>query len=368
MCNGIPNRTGWLNAHSPLRAIGLALLLSAFMSACVSVEEGAGEKKQTLQWPEPPDSPRYVYQATIRNANDIRVESSQDRMRRMALGTGISIEPAFDKPTSIAARRGRIYVTDSVKRNVLVFDIPRGKTFEIGLRPPGNLIKPIGIALDDNGHVYVADTTRRQVLVYDQLGLHLKTIGQPDELDHPSGVAVSPSGDRIYVVDRGSNEHDKHQVLIYDAEGKILRILGPRGDKPGEFNVPVQAAVAPDGTLYVLDAGNFRVQAFDREGNHLRSFGEVGRSIGQFARPRGIAVDPEGNVYVTDGTFANCQVFNPQGSLLLAIGESGLKDAPGRFRLPIGVAVDETNHVFIVDQFFEKIEVLRKLSEEEVRK
>ena len=71
------------------------------------------------------------------------------------------------------------------------------------------------------------------------------------------------------------------------------------------------AAVAADGTLYVLDSGNFRVQAFDREGTFLRAFGKAGVNTGNFARPRGIAVDDEGRIYVSDASFNNFQIFQP---------------------------------------------------------
>ena len=87
------------------------------------------------------------------------------------------------------------------------------------------------------------------------------------------------------------------------------------------FNLPSDAVVAPDGaTLWVLDAGNFRVQAFDREGRFVRAFGSVGHNVGQFARPRGLAVDRDGLVYVSDAAFCNVQVFQGDGTMLLAIG------------------------------------------------
>ena len=76
-------------------------------------------------------------------------------------------------------------------------------------------------------------------------------------------------------------------------------------------------------------------------------------------------VDDEGNVYVSDTVFGNVQVFNSDGELLLAIGERSLEDGPGKFLLPAGVAVDETGRLYVVDQFFHKVEVIRRLTDEE---
>ena len=342
-----------------------AVLLLALLAACASTMEEKAEAPEVLVWPSPPDLPRFAYETTLRSVADIAVDSEDMALRRQLTGETQSNAPAMSKPFGVAARNGKIYVTDTVARNVAVFDVPRHKVYYMGVQKPGNLLKPSGIALDKAMNVYVADVTAQQVYVYDHLGGFLRSIGSKEDLERPTGVAVSADGDRIYVIDRSYNENVNHRVVVYNAEGKKLFVIGGRGLVEGKFNVPVQGAVGPDGTLYVLDAGNFRVQAFDRDGKFLRAWGGMGNNIGDFARPRGIAVDNEGNVYVTDGTFANVQLFNPQGQLLLTIGSQSDKDKPGRFNLPAGVAVDETGRVYVVDQFFNKVEVIRRIPQEE---
>ncbi|HEC18279.1 MAG TPA: hypothetical protein ENI97_02935, partial [Gammaproteobacteria bacterium] len=83
------------------------------------------------------------------------------------------------------------------------------------------------------------------------------------------------------------------------------------------------------------------------------------------ARPRGLAVDRDGNVYVTDAAYRNFQIFNPQGKLLLSIGDEGLEDKPGQFALPAGIAVDERGLVYVVDQLFMKVDVFRRIPQQE---
>ena len=347
-----------------LRKTGMVLLLG-LLAACAGTLDNKTGTAEAILWPSPPDLPRFAYETTLRSAADIAVESEDTILRRQLTGETQNRAPAFSKPYGVAARNGRIYITDSVMRNVTVFDVPRHKVFYIGVQTPGKLIKPSGIALDKEMNVYVSDVSGQNVNVYDSLGLFLRSIGDKADLVRPTGVAVSPSGDRIYVIDRSYNEMASHRVVVYDNTGRKLFVIGERGGKAGQFNVPVQGAVAPDGTLYVLDAGNFRVQAFDRDGKFLRTWGNAGNNIGDFARPRGIAVDDEGNVYVTDATFANVQLFNPQGQLLLIVGTQGEEDKPGRYNLPGGVAVDETGRMYVVDQFFRKVEVIRRVPKEE---
>ncbi len=334
------------------------------LAACTTVTQQE-EKFSIPIWPLPPDQPRFIYEATLRSFADIIAETSENRMLHLMAGTTISTEPALNKPAAIVARKGRIYIADTGTRTIVVFDIPRRKLFRFGVREPGNLKKPSGLALDDEMNVYVADAMRREVVVYDSLGLFQSTVGGPEDLERPAGVAASRDGERIYVIDRSHNESDQHRVVVYGKDGRKLQVIGSRGSGDGQFNVPLQGAVAPDGTLYVLDSGNFRIQAFDRDGKFLRAFGYLGTGFGGLVRPRGIAVDGEGNIYISDAGFNNFQIFNPEGRLLLAIGQNGQEGKPGQYGLINGIAVDETGRVYVVDQMFKKVEVIRRLSDSE---
>ena len=340
----------------------LAVAAALVVAACAPPPPADPGATRKPVWPAPPDVARYAWEATLRSPADVGAGDDEDsRRRRQLTGEAPPTDRVLEKPAAVAARGGRIYVTDTVERHVLAFDVPRRRVFRFGLRAPGTLRKPTGIALDATGRVYVSDATLRKVVVYDGLGLYQRTIGSPDELVRPTGVAVSPDGERVYVIDRADNESDEHRVVVYDAEGRRTGGFGRRGEGPGEFNIPVQAAVARDGTVYVLDAGNFRVQAFDRAGVYLRQFGAPGRMPGTFSRPRSIAVDDDGLVYVSDATFGNVQVFKPGGELLIAVGEIGPRDLPGRYALPAGVSVDETRRLYVVDQYFAKVDVIRRL-------
>lgn len=350
-----------------LAAGSVALLLSVLLASCAPAPSKKGadaSAARALVWPAPPDAARFAFETQLRSAADIAPPPSPEEALRKRLTGERTTEPraAFEKISAVAARNGRVYVTDTIMRRVIVFDVPRRRLFHFGLRPPGKLDKPMAVAVDAKQNVYVVDAGRRLVVVYDAFGLYQHAVGEPSDLIRPTGVAVSADGERIYVVDRATNESDRHRVVMFGKDGRKLRELGRRGSGQGEFNVPVQAAVGPDGKLYVLDAGNFRVQVFDAEGDHLRSFGASGDTAGSFARPRGIAVDAASRVYVSDAFFGNFQVFDAEGELLLAVGRQSAEDEPGRYGLISGLSVDETGRVYVADQLFNKIEVIRPVS------
>ena len=117
--------------------------------------------------------------------------------------------------------------------------------------------------------------------------------------------------------------------------------------------------MAPNGDLYVVDGGNFRVQVFRPDGSFAGQMGSIGNRTGQFSRPKGIDTDADGNVYVADSAFGNFQIFNASGQLLMFIGNRGTDGGPGMFMLPSGLAVDEDGRVYMVDQYFSKVDVFR---------
>ncbi len=165
------------------------------------------------------------------------------------------------------------------------------------------------------------------------------------------------------MVDTGGIASSSHHVLIYGTTtNKLIGTIGQRGSQPGEFNLPLQLAIGPDNMLYVVDGGNFRVEAFHADGRYAFSFGSVGHLPGQFARPKGIATDRSGNIYVVDTAFGNFQIFDPQGRLLMFVGERGESGMPGKYMLPAGIDVDEDGRIYVVDQFFRKIDVFRPVS------
>ncbi len=65
------------------------------------------------------------------------------------------------------------------------------------------------------------------------------------------------------------------RIRVFGPDGGLLRAFGEKGQGPGELSGPGSIAVAPDGTIVVLDVLNGRMSGFTPEGRHLKdeSFG-----------------------------------------------------------------------------------------------
>jgi len=338
--------------HLP-HQVSAALLLAASLAAC------SGPKVAIPVYPPAPEQPRFIYETVLATPRDLDPDSMQARLMRTA-GADPLAKNNFVKPLDVAARQGRVYVTDTLGKVVHVFDAERGRYFRLGFRREGQLVKPVGVAVDGQGNVYVADSARRSVVKFDNFGLYLADIGK-DSLRRPIGVAVSPDGSRVYAVEADGDSNEAHGIVAFDQDGKKVFETLARGGEPGQFNLPVSAAVGKDGAVYVLDAGNFRVQKLSPEGKVVKTWGGVGNRSGQMARPRDIATDSNGNVYVSDSAFGAIQMFDPDGRLLMDLGEFGLNGNPGEFAMLAGIGIDETGRIYAVDQVNRAVTVFRPM-------
>ena len=149
-------------------------------------------------------------------------------------------------------------------------------------------------------------------------------------------------------------------VEIDPYEGKEIslsadKIIGGEGATSGQFLKPRNIAVAPDGTLYIADTGNHRIQHMTPDGEVLNvwgSFADISQGNapgGTFNEPWGIAVAEDGSVFVTDTWNHRIQKFTPEGAFITMWGSFGQAETPQSYWGPRAVAVDMNNHVYITD-------------------
>jgi len=353
-----PNRRAILKGTGGL-LIGSA---AAALAGCAAPPpEAEPFDPRSLVYPPPPEQARYYYEMTLWGSGSVIEETSTDRFRRFATGESLRGK-GFAKPFGVVARNGRVYVSDTVNREVHALDLVQKRYFELGRKGVGRLLKPLGMAMDAAGMLYVVDGSAQRVLIYDAEGNYVTSVGVNKELERPSGVAVTPDGQRIYAVDTGGVRSTNHQVVVFDPAGRVIQTIGGRGTGNGEFNLPLDCCLGPDGRLYVVDTGNFRIQVFSPDGTFERSFGAAGRYPGQFGHPKSIAVGADGIIYVTDTNFGIFQLFDNNGQILMWVGERSEKGGPGKFILPAGISIDVDGRIYVVDQFFQRVDVFRPAS------
>ena len=133
----------------------------------------------------------------------------------------------------------------------------------------------------------------------------------------PWGLTQAPDG-RFWAA-----EGFDDRFAIYTPEGEFVERWGVSGSDAGQFRLQRtngdpygMVEFAPDGSFYVLDPGNRRVQHFDADRQFIEMWGEFGSDPGQFNDPIGLAVDDEGVVYVLDDVREVIEWYDPHGSVL----------------------------------------------------
>ena len=69
--------------------------------------------------------------------------------------------------------------------------------------------------------------------------------------------------------------------------------------------------MASDGSVYVVDWANNRIQKFTSAGVFVNKWGTAGTGAGQFDGPGDIVVASDGSVYVADTANHRIQKFSP---------------------------------------------------------
>lgn len=179
---------------------------------------------------------------------------------------------------------------------------------------------------------------------------------QPGSFDAPRGLAVAPDGS-VYVADSRN-----HRIQKFDAQGALIKSFGSFGSleqntaQAGAFNEPWGLAVAPDGSVYVADTWNHRIQKFDKDGNFIKMWGHFGQAENFDALwgPRAVAIDSQGRVFVADTGNKRIVIYDKDGNGLSTIGSVGFES--GFLDEPVGLAVAPDGLLYVADTWNQRIQ------------
>lgn len=213
------------------------------------------------------------------------------------------------------------------------------------------------VGVDSHDRLFVLARGDHPVVILDRDGTYIGSWGD-GRFVRPHGLHIGPD-DTVYIVD--DKGHAVHRftptgepLLSIDCGGnpsKTGYILN-RQDTVlvggGPFNRPTGVALASDGGLYVSDGyGNARIHRFDDQGQLKFSWGEPGSGPSQFQIPHDVFVDKNGTVYVADRMNQRIQLFDPGGEYLTEW--AGL-------RWPCAMCMDAGNRMYVAEMggvFFE---------------
>ena len=197
------------------------------------------------------------------------------------------------------------------------------------------LKRPYGIAFNSRGEMIISECDGHQMSIFDIRRQKIRTFGShgdsPKQMKYPRGIAIDDA-DNIYV-------SSYHKLQKFTSSGELIKCVGQRGSKEGEFNHP-RGLTLYDNQVYVCDRDNHRIQVFDLDLNFIRSIGSHGKGRGEFNLPLDVKLDSVGNMYVADFSNARVQVMDTSGLFIRGFGNN--------MRMPSAVHIVD-KYVYVSD-------------------
>ena len=226
-------------------------------------------------------------------------------------------------------------------------------------------LRPYNVAINSTDHVYtltvgvrgtiidVFDSDDRRVLPQSVI----KSYGTAaDQLRLPRSMLIDSDGS-IYITDTLNARIQK-----FNSNFQYIGQFGMRGIADGNFRTPDSIAINSTGHIFVTDFDRDLVNIFSVSGNVYTYQGQIGgvgngTANGEFNGPRGIVIDSDDIIYIADSLNDRVQIFNSNGTYQRQIGGAADSTTNGQFDAPIGIALDSDNNIYVTEFINDRVQV-----------
>ncbi|MGV3615303.1 MAG: hypothetical protein ACO1SV_08215 [Fimbriimonas sp.] len=313
----------------------------------------------------------------------------------------VTIEAETDTaaPPDAVSNPGPTPAPGSVRAQVRTFAGRVGEGYVNGNVSGAAFDSPTAFAYDASGNLFVADQENRSIRRITPSGVVSTVAGVPGNVGSAdgsgsaatfglvTGIAVSSSGEEIFIADSTNNKIRRIALVGGDpsqpSSWKVTSVAGAIGTvgyanglgTVARFNKPWGVALTTGGDLIVTEALGNRIRRISPVGDNRElpaswtvtlvagSDASAGpadgdadgfKSAAAFSEPRGLAISASGDVYVAD--FGNHRIrrVDPTGNVTTFAGStSGYGDndtgTSALFNGPTDVAVDRAGYVYVSD-------------------
>ncbi len=256
-------------------------------------------------------------------------------------------------PTPVSSVTSRISVLPNSIEECFSYVLPPILVYP---QSPGGFateFQPVGVTIGQSNAIIACDIHKNVVKVIAASGRLLDTIGsegrEKGQFRRPSAVAVDSEG-TIFIADNGNSRIQKFSSGTFSSRFWQKTKSSEMGDLWG-------IAVSADGKIvYASDWQSHCIHAFDQHGKHINCLGTDFLQL-----PVGIAINTFGNLLVADREHHCVWVLSARGQVLKQIGNRG--KGAGQLSKPHGIAVHPDGFVLVSESGNSRVSIFSQIGE-----
>lgn len=249
----------------------------------------------------------------------------------------------FESPSAISVdkKNNEIYVADSVRNEILIFDSSGKPLFKFGKEQ--GLSSPQDVLVRDN-KIYVIQAGKDYLQVFNYRGEPIKRVA-PEGIPFSPGRMNTDGEGNLYVTDAAQGA-----CLVFDKDDKLSMTIG-RG-----IHSIAGVAASKDRIYLLTPVSQYAIHVYDRKGNFIISFGLTGEEGDSLGLPTAIQTDNFGLLWVADA-LQGVAVLTGNGKRLLTSAPYG--KAKGQVYFPIDIDMDGKGNVYLLEKAVKRVSVFK---------
>ena len=244
----------------------------------------------------------------------IVADTGNSRLLRYSFqGETVTMEAEFPLPKSYPIRvhvnsTGDLYFLDGKERRI---EIMSATGEEGGLLSYKNLpfsteVIPKSFTIDRNDRIYLLDVLSRHVLVLEPDGQYLRQVPFPEEHGFFSDLAVDRQG-RILLL-------DGVEAVVYSAARGADQFSRLTESLKAYVNFPTSLSVDESGVIYLVDQYGSGLALVGQDGSFLGRKLSLGWKDGGLYYPSQLCISRNGSMFIADRSNSRVQLFDTGAS------------------------------------------------------
>lgn len=270
---------------------------------------------------------------------------SQDIAIRFAFTIEKFYQDRLNTPIGVFVdnERKELYVADSGRNEVLIFDLKGSPIFKFGADQ--GVASPFDLVVK-NGLIYLVQEGKAYIEVFNYRGEVVRRVAPPEGITFsPGRMAVDEDGS-LYVVNKA-----RTTCMVFDNQDRFVGIIGTG------LTSLAGVAVSKDRVYLITPFGGSAVQVYDKEGNFIMAFEGVKEQGGTLGLPTSVTIDRNGLLWLVD-SLRGIVVYDPAGKEVARFSEYG--ETKGQLFFPVDIDFDKGNMVYIAEKGARRVSVFKQ--------